>query len=47
MESECDMLMELLTEEDGWYSPDDMAVGEGKLVVKCMLNTEIRIYNYV
>ena len=38
--------MELLTEE-GLFCPDDMAMGEGKLAVKCMVDTGIKIYNYM
>ena len=41
-----EMLMELLTEEDGLDSPGAVAVRAGKLVVHCG-NTEIKIYNYM
>ena len=41
-----EMLMELLTQQDGLNYPGALAVGAGKLAVQCE-NTGIKIYNYM
>ena len=41
-----EMLMELLTQEDGLDYPEAVAVGAGKLAVRCR-NAGIKIYNYM
>ena len=43
-----EMLMELLTQEDGSYYPGTVAVRAGKLAVRCDGNDPgINIYNYL